>query len=231
MWCNVPPSVKHAIVFINYTKKSKYVLPEKAEYTCKERFKLEGNKTITCMNNGEWSTPPQCSVNDNFLTTSHTSEIEAKSLNGVKFLAESKGKSKSTVSLLVVVMILVTLVMIIIIVVVRYKIKLKSARKLDLKAQEVLPNTVLNHSECSIENLLLKRKRLYDAIIFYHFDTDDDFVLSHLLPELEETRNFKLCIHSRDFTPGRDIKDNIEESINKSNSAIIVMSQGFVDSI
>ena len=61
--------------------------------------------------------------------------------------------------------------------------------------------------------------------------TIDNFVIDNLLLELEEIRDFKLCIHSRNFTPGRDIKDNIEESINNSNSAIIVMSQGFVDSI
>ena len=65
----------------------------------------------------------------------------------------------------------------------------------------------------------------------YHFDSDDDFVVNHLVPELEEVRNFKLHIHSRDFTPGYDIKDNIEEAIESSNSAIIIMSQGFVDSV
>ena len=80
-------------------------------------------------------------------------------------------------------------------------------------------------------DLPLKRKRTFDATIFYHFDSDDDFVLYHLLPELEETRDFKLCFHSRNFTPGRDIKDNIEEAIEGSNSAIIVMSQGVVDSM
>ena len=47
---------------------------------------------------------------------------------------------------------------------------------------------------------------------------------------MEENRHFKLHIHSRDFTPGCDIKDNIEEVIEGSNSAIIIMSQGFVDS-
>ena len=98
--------------------------------------------------------------------------------------------------------------------VVRYKIKLKRARKLDLKGQEILPSTELKDCECSIENLLLKRKRRFDAIIFYH--TDDDF--GHPLPELEEVRDFKLCIYSRNFTPGRDIKDNIEEAIEVSSS-------------
>ena len=62
-------------------------------------------------------------------------------------------------------------------------------------------------------------------------DTDDDFVVNHLLPELEETRLLKLHIHNSNFTPGRDIKDNIEEAIEDSTSAIIVMSQGFVDSM
>ena len=76
----------------------------------------------------------------------------------------------------------------------------------------------------------LKRKRTFDAFVLYHFDTDDDFVINRIVPELEETRGFKLCIHSRNFTPGRDIEDNIEEAIEGSNSAIIVMSQGFIDS-
>ena len=79
--------------------------------------------------------------------------------------------------------------------------------------------------------MLLPRRRDFDAFVLYHFDSDNDFVIDKLLPELEETRDFTLCIHSRDFTPGRDIKENIEESIKCSNSAIIVMSQGFVDSM
>ena len=77
----------------------------------------------------------------------------------------------------------------------------------------------------------MKRNRVFDAFVLYHFDSDDDFVVETLLPELEKNRHFRLCIHSRDFTPGRDIKDNIEEAIEGSNSAIIVMSQGFVDSM
>ena len=54
-----------------------------------------------------------------------------------------------------------------------------------------------------------------------------------ILPELEENQNppFKLCIHSRDFKPGDPICDNIQKAISQSNSAIIIMSQAFVDSI
>ena len=78
---------------------------------------------------------------------------------------------------------------------------------------------------------LLSRKRAFDAFVLYHFDSDESFIINNLLPELEETRDFKLCIHSRNFTIGRSIEENIKESIDNSNSAIIVMSQGFVDSI
>ena len=69
------------------------------------------------------------------------------------------------------------------------------------------------------------------SFVFYHFDSNDDFVGNRLVPELEAVRDFKLCIHSRNFTPGRDIINNIEEAIEASNNAIVVMSQGFVDSM
>ena len=82
-----------------------------------------------------------------------------------------------------------------------------------------------------VSEACVKRNREFDAFVLYHFDTDDHFVTNHLSPELEETKNFKLCIHSRNFTPGRDIKDNIEEAIEGSNSAIIIMSHGSVDSM
>ena len=77
----------------------------------------------------------------------------------------------------------------------------------------------------------LKRNRIFDAFVLCHFDSDDAFVVETLLPELDENRNFRLYVHSRNFTPGRDIKDNIEEAIEGSNSVIIIMSQGFVDSM
>ena len=77
----------------------------------------------------------------------------------------------------------------------------------------------------------LPRNRELDAFVLYYFDSDDIYVVDTIIPELEEVRKFKLHIHSRDFTPGCDIKDNIAEAIEGSNSAIILMSQGFVDSI
>ena len=84
---------------------------------------------------------------------------------------------------------------------------------------------------CSGRQQLYRNKK-FDAFICYNFDTDYKYVTDKILPELEEKHGppFKLCFHQRDFKPGAPIKDNINESVRNSNSSIIVLSQGFVDS-
>ena len=79
---------------------------------------------------------------------------------------------------------------------------------------------------------ILKRNREYDAFVCYNFDEDHLFVFDSILPELEENHDppLKMFIHDRDFTPGQEITINISNAINNCNSAIIVMSQGFIDS-
>ena len=79
----------------------------------------------------------------------------------------------------------------------------------------------------------LTRQREFDAFVCYNFDTDREFAEEVILTELSETHDppLKLCFHSRDFKLGVHIKENIIEAIRNSNSAIIVLSQGFVDSI
>ena len=78
----------------------------------------------------------------------------------------------------------------------------------------------------------LKRNREYDAFVCYNFDEDHHFVFDSILPELEENHDppLKMFIHDRDFIPGKDITISICNAINNCNSAIIVMSQGFIDS-
>ena len=203
-------------------------MPNKTKYTCKEGFKLEANQSITCMYNGHWSTPPQCSpmetttIKDKSQSTSNSS-YSPRSQSETEPIDEiiTGSTAISTIHFLVVVLLLFLLVILFVALAVRYRFKFKRAKRdhkdmlLDEEQEE---NMGLEVSPP------LNRKRPFDATIFYHFDTDDCFVINHLLPELEETRNFKLCIHSRNFVPGRDIKDNIEEAIEGSNSAIIVMS-------
>ena len=104
------------------------------------------------------------------------------------------------------------------VVAVRYKIKLKAAKKLDLHKELVEDDNILTHLKQIDEPLLplrrkqysvisliatapTKRNREFDTFVLYCFDTDDDFIINHLLPKLEEARDFKLYIHSRNFTP------------------------------
>ena len=56
--CNKPPAVKNANIMAHF--KGEYFLSSKAEYSCKEGFKMKQNRSIRCMYNGQWSTLPQC---------------------------------------------------------------------------------------------------------------------------------------------------------------------------
>nr|AVE14214.1 toll-like receptor 2 [Hippocampus erectus]WHT11166.1 toll like receptor 18 [Hippocampus erectus] len=70
----------------------------------------------------------------------------------------------------------------------------------------------------------------YHAFISYSH-CDADWVREQLLPCLENNRNpYRLCIHERDFMPGRWIIDNIIENIESSHKVIFVLSRHFVNS-
>lgn len=69
----------------------------------------------------------------------------------------------------------------------------------------------------------------YDAFVTYN-KHDRDWVLEYLLPNVEYSGNFKLCIHERNFELGRDIMDNIVESIEGSRKVILILSDHFAAS-
>ncbi|KAG7234007.1 hypothetical protein INR49_006253 [Caranx melampygus] len=70
----------------------------------------------------------------------------------------------------------------------------------------------------------------YHAFISYSH-SDADWVRDQLLPCLEKNKNpYRLCIHERDFMPGRWIIDNIIENIESSRKVIFVLSRHFVNS-
>uniref|UniRef100_A0A8C3J0T1 TIR domain-containing protein n=1 Tax=Calidris pygmaea TaxID=425635 RepID=A0A8C3J0T1_9CHAR len=74
------------------------------------------------------------------------------------------------------------------------------------------------------------RQCSYHAFISYSC-ADAAWVRRELLQRLEDTRPpYRLCIHERDFTPGRWIIDNIVENIERSSKVIFVLSRSFVDS-
>ena len=85
----------------------------------------------------------------------------------------------------------------------------------------------------TFRNEILRRRREFDANVCYDFDENNDYAMGILLPEFEGNQDppFRLFIHVRDFDPGNRIFDNIQKAIVSSNTAIMVMSQAFVNSI
>ncbi|CAL8339429.1 unnamed protein product [Gadus morhua 'NCC'] len=71
---------------------------------------------------------------------------------------------------------------------------------------------------------------VYHAFISY-CHSDGDWVRDQLLPCLENNRDpYRLCIHERDFMPGKWIIDNIIDNIENSRKVIFVLSRHFVNS-
>ncbi|XP_055083834.1 toll-like receptor 18 [Periophthalmus magnuspinnatus] len=70
----------------------------------------------------------------------------------------------------------------------------------------------------------------YHAFISYSH-SDAEWVKEQLLPALEGSKDpYRLCIHERDFMPGKWIIDNIIENIENSRKVIFVLSRNFVNS-
>ncbi|XP_067899530.1 toll-like receptor 22 [Heterodontus francisci] len=69
----------------------------------------------------------------------------------------------------------------------------------------------------------------YDAFISYNVH-DEQWVLNQLLPNLEGNNEWTLCLHHRDFEPGRPIIDNIVDNIYQSRKTICVISRHFLES-
>ncbi|KAI5940817.1 toll-like receptor 2 [Manis javanica] len=70
----------------------------------------------------------------------------------------------------------------------------------------------------------------YDAFVSYS-ERDSYWVENLMVQELENfDPPFKLCLHKRDFIPGKWIIDNIIDSIEKSHKTIFVLSENFVKS-
>ncbi|XP_052076287.1 toll-like receptor 4 [Mytilus californianus] len=69
----------------------------------------------------------------------------------------------------------------------------------------------------------------FDAFISYE-EEDAAFVHDHLLSNLEEDAKLKLCIHKRDFQPGKDIAANITYGIQNSRYVVAVISKTYLES-
>uniref|UniRef100_A0A668RRT0 TIR domain-containing protein n=1 Tax=Oreochromis aureus TaxID=47969 RepID=A0A668RRT0_OREAU len=79
----------------------------------------------------------------------------------------------------------------------------------------------------------MKRKRgaphHYDAFISYNV-RDEDWVYREILPVLEGEQGWRLCLHHRDFQPGKPIIENITDAIYSSRKTICVISGSYLQS-
>uniref|UniRef100_UPI0037E80983 toll-like receptor 22 n=1 Tax=Semicossyphus pulcher TaxID=241346 RepID=UPI0037E80983 len=69
----------------------------------------------------------------------------------------------------------------------------------------------------------------YDAFISYNVH-DEPWVVRELLPKLEGEQGWRLCLHHRDFEPGKPIMENITDSIYGSRKTICVISRKYLES-
>ncbi|NXW39525.1 TLR13 protein, partial [Phaetusa simplex] len=72
------------------------------------------------------------------------------------------------------------------------------------------------------------RRYAYDSFVSYN-SADEGWVLGELVPELERC-SLRLCLHHRDFRPGRAIVDNIVDAIYNSRKTVCVVSRGYLRS-
>ncbi|KAF7242335.1 Toll-like receptor 13 [Varanus komodoensis] len=71
----------------------------------------------------------------------------------------------------------------------------------------------------------------FDAFVSYN-SRDESWVLEQLVPSLEKGEGpiFRLCLHHRDFQPGKYIIDNIINSIHNSRHTICIISRSYLQS-
>ncbi|XP_071080197.1 toll-like receptor 4 [Haliotis cracherodii] len=72
-----------------------------------------------------------------------------------------------------------------------------------------------------------EERYIYDAFVVYCED-DSRWVRNNIIPRIEDEANFKLCIHERDFVPGKYIIDNIVTNLDNSRNVIMVLSNSFI---
>lgn len=73
-----------------------------------------------------------------------------------------------------------------------------------------------------------EERYVYDSFVSYN-SADESWVLQELVPELERD-SFRLCLHHRDFQPGRSIIDNIVDAVYNSRKTVCVVSRSYLRS-
>ena len=69
----------------------------------------------------------------------------------------------------------------------------------------------------------------YDVFVSYA-SVELPWVREHLMVELQDRLGLRLCVHERDFIPGKNIVDNIADCVQSSKKILMVFSKDFVRS-
>ena len=69
----------------------------------------------------------------------------------------------------------------------------------------------------------------YDVFVLFA-EADLPWVRGRLMPELEGRRGLRLCVHDRDFLPGKAIVSNVADSVRSSKKLLAVFSRHFARS-
>uniref|UniRef100_A0A087XZ86 Toll-like receptor 22 n=1 Tax=Poecilia formosa TaxID=48698 RepID=A0A087XZ86_POEFO len=69
----------------------------------------------------------------------------------------------------------------------------------------------------------------FDAFVSYNV-RDEGWVYREMLPVLEGEQGWRLCLHHRDFQPGKPIIENITDAIYGSRKTICVISRSYLQS-
>ncbi|XP_043088091.1 toll-like receptor 13 [Puntigrus tetrazona] len=70
----------------------------------------------------------------------------------------------------------------------------------------------------------------YDAFISYNVQ-EEPWVLEELVPKLENQHGLRLCLHHRDFQPGKAIIDNIVDAIYNSRKTVCLITHNYLKSV
>ena len=257
--CEAPPNIPHGRIEDGEITNGTYPLHAQLNIKCvNETFVIKENSTITCEYTGTWSQPPQCVLRacpaPPLVEHAHIRNVSKVFLwhSKVTYVCENKTfhmEGNSTITCLKdehwssapecvelvpdiinannlrTLEIVLPTVFVALLVLTSSCLVILYKRKLKLK-HNFLPDAF------TLDNVDLTRMKKHDAFVCYQFDSDDDFVKNTIIPELEQKHDppFKLCVHENDFELGKKIFDNMQTAIENSNSAILVMSQGFLDS-
>ncbi|XP_064597935.1 toll-like receptor 6 [Liolophura sinensis] len=78
--------------------------------------------------------------------------------------------------------------------------------------------------------MFVDHEYIYDAFVAYTSD-EYEWVIRQLRPKLELVEDaVRLCVHDRDFIPGKPIHENIVDKMKKGCRILLIMSPRFLKS-